>query len=88
MYIVAIAWGFVVVLMTLTEATSSEGTLLGAFFTFMLYGALPLSIVLYIMGTPMRRKARHAAEARQHSTNPDGSSMPPSDPVTSEGKES
>ena len=64
MHIVAVAWMFVVVLMTLTEATSSQGTLLGAFFTFVLYGLLPLAIVLYLMGTPMRRRARRAAEAQ------------------------
>jgi len=28
-----------------------------------MYGALPLSIVLYLMGTPARRRARKAAEA-------------------------
>lgn len=63
MHIVAIAWMFVVVLMTLAEATSPQGTLLGAFFTLLLYGLLPLSIVLYLLGTPMRRRARRQAEA-------------------------
>ena len=63
MHIVTIAWLFVVVLMTLAEATSSQGTLLGAFFTLLLYGLLPLGIVLYVMGTPMRRRARRNAEA-------------------------
>ncbi len=63
MHIVAVAWLFVVLLMTLAEATSPQGTVLGAFFTLLLYGLLPLSIVLYLMGTPMRRRARRAAEA-------------------------
>ncbi len=63
MYIVAFAWVFVVALMALAEAISSRGSLLGALFTLLLYGALPLAIVLYIMGTPMRRRARHRAEA-------------------------
>lgn len=63
MHIVAIAWMFVVVLMTLAEATSPQGTLLGAFFTLLLYGLLPLSIVLYVMGAPMRRRARRQVEA-------------------------
>lgn len=65
MYIVAIAWVFVVVLMAAAEATSTQGTLLGAFFTLLLYGALPLSIVLYVMGTPARKRARRQAEAAQ-----------------------
>jgi predicted membrane channel-forming protein YqfA (hemolysin III family) len=61
MHIVAVAWMFVVVLMTLAEATSSQGTVLGAFFTLLLYGVLPLGIVLYVMGTPARGRARRAA---------------------------
>lgn len=63
MHIVPIAWMFVVILMTLAEATSTQGTLLGAFFTFVLYGVLPLAIVMYLLGTPARRAARRRAEA-------------------------
>jgi predicted membrane channel-forming protein YqfA (hemolysin III family) len=63
MHIVALAWMFVVVLMTLAEATSTQGTVLGALFTFLLYGVLPLGIVLYVMGTPARGRARRAADA-------------------------
>jgi predicted membrane channel-forming protein YqfA (hemolysin III family) len=62
MHIVALGWMFVVVLMTLAEATSPQGTLLGAFITLILYGVLPLSIVLYIMATPTRRRARAREE--------------------------
>ena len=62
MHIVAIGWMFVVMLMTLAEATSPGGTLLGAAITFVLYGVLPLSIVLYILGTPARKRARRRAE--------------------------
>lgn len=67
MHIVAVAWIFVVVLMSLAEATSPQGSVLGAFFTLVLYGVLPLTIVLYVMGTPARRRARRAAEAMEHS---------------------
>ena len=62
MYIVAVAWIFVVLLMAVAEATSTQGTVLGAFFTLVLYGALPLSVVLYLMGTPGRKRARRAAD--------------------------
>ena len=62
MHIVALGWMFVVVLMTLAEATSPQGTLLGAFITLILYGVLPLSIVLYIMATPTRRRTRAREE--------------------------
>jgi hypothetical protein len=63
MYLVAIAWIYVVLMMAVVEALSSQGTVIGAVFTFLLYGALPLSIVLYVMGTPLRLKARRAADA-------------------------
>ena len=63
MYLVAIAWMYVVVMMTVVEATSANGTVLGAVFTFVLYGALPLSVVLYILRSPARKRARLAAEA-------------------------
>lgn len=68
MHIVALAWMFVVVLMTLAEATSTQGTVLGALFTFLLYGVLPLAIVLYVMGTPARGRARRAAAAAETET--------------------
>jgi predicted membrane channel-forming protein YqfA (hemolysin III family) len=54
MHIVALAWMFVVLLMTAAEATSTQGTVLGALFTLLLYGVLPLGIVLYVMGAPGR----------------------------------
>ena len=63
MYLVTIAWLYVVVMMALAEAFSPQGTVLGAVFTFLLYGVLPLALVLYLMGTPMRRRARLKAEA-------------------------
>ncbi|MDR0216978.1 MAG: hypothetical protein LBJ15_23630 [Comamonas sp.] len=68
MYLIAIAWMYVVTMMTIAEAASPNGTLLGAFFTFLLYGLLPLSILLYILGTPGRKrriKEREHAQAQQ-----------------------
>jgi hypothetical protein len=38
---------------------------LGAFFTVLLYGVLPLGIVLYVMGTPGRKAQRRAREAAE-----------------------
>ena len=63
MWIVPIGWLYVVLMMALAEALSSQGTVLGAVFTFVLYGVLPLALVMYILGTPMRRKALLDAEA-------------------------
>ena len=86
MHIVAVAWIFVVVLMAAAEAGSTQGTLLGAFFTLVFYGALPLSIVLYVMGAPARRKARLAAE-RSAAEQGNAGSQPASASVPAEGKE-
>ena len=65
LYIVAIGWMFVVVLMSVVEAVSPGGTVLGAVFTFLLYGLLPLGLVLYLLGTPLRAKQRQAREAHE-----------------------
>lgn len=60
MYLVVIAWFYVVVMAAVVEAMSPTGTVLGAFITFVLYGLLPLSIVVFILGTPGRKRAIHA----------------------------
>jgi hypothetical protein len=65
MYLVALAWIYVTLMMAAAEATSSNGTVLGAVLTFLLYGPMPLAIVLYVMGTPGRRRTRRAREAME-----------------------
>ena len=64
MYIVPIAWLYVALMMAVAEATGSGGTVLGAVMTFVLYGLGPVALVLYLMGTPMRRRALKAQEAQ------------------------
>ena len=59
MYLVVIAWLYVVLRAAVAEAVSSTGTVLGAIITFLLYGLLPLGIVVYIIGTPGRKRALH-----------------------------
>ena len=90
MYLVAIAWIYVVLMMALAEALSSQGSVLGALATFLLYGVLPLGIVLYIMGAPGRSKARRAGEraarADDSALDPDGGGHAPGDPVAPERK--
>ena len=85
MHIIAIAWIYVVLMMAVAEALSPQGTVLGAFFTFVLYGLLPLAIVLYIGSTPARKRARRAAEAA--SVAPDGGGHAAGDAVAPERKE-
>ena len=60
--IIAIAWMYVAVLMAIAEATHAQGSVLGALITFVLYGLLPLAIVLYIADTPRRKRALRARE--------------------------
>jgi hypothetical protein len=63
MIFVGIAWFYVVLMVAVVEATGPEGTLLGAFFTVLLYGLLPLTILGYLAFGPARRRRRRAAEA-------------------------
>lgn len=87
MYLVAIGWMFVVLCMAAAEAMSPVGSVLGAFFTLLLYGVLPLSIVLYVMGAPARMRARKAAEAQAMSAAPDGGGHAAGDAIAAERKE-
>lgn len=65
MYLVAIAWLYVTLMMAVAEANHPSGTLLGAIVTFLFYGLLPTALVMYVMGTPLRRKAHRAREAKE-----------------------
>ncbi len=63
MYLIVITWTYVTLMMAVAEATSAQGTVLGAIVTFALYGALPMSIVVYILRTPARKRAIREREA-------------------------
>jgi hypothetical protein len=87
MYIVAIGWLYVTLMMAVAEATSSNGTVTGAVLTFVLYGAAPVSLAMYLMGTPGRRRRRaHEANSRAAAASvepdrggqaPAGAAIPP-----------
>ena len=62
MYIVAIAWIYVALMMSVAEATNTNGTVLGGIVTFILYGILPTSIIIDIMDAPRRKRVRLARE--------------------------
>jgi predicted membrane channel-forming protein YqfA (hemolysin III family) len=89
LHLVALGWMYVVLMVAVVEALSAQGTLLGAFFTVVGWGLLPLGVVLYILGTPARRRARQAAEsaALPAGPDPDGGSHAPGDAVAPERKE-
>lgn len=63
MYIVAIAWLYVTVLMAATERSITAGVL-----TFLAYGLGPLALLLWLFGGPRRR--RDAARAAVAATRP------------------
>lgn len=89
MYLIPIAWLYVALMMGIAEATNTTGTVLGGLITFVLYGLGPVTLVLYLMGSPARRraiKAREAAELAvlqtaqvQHQATADAPRLPGSD---------
>ena len=91
MHLVVIAWLYVALMMAVAEATNTNGTFLGAVFTFLLYGLIPVALVVYLMSTPARRRVlqeREAAEReaaiRAHaaaSVAPDAGGEAPADAV-------
>ena len=77
MYIIAIAWLYVIVLMAATEANITAGVL-----TFVFYGLLPCALFIWILGTPQRRRTRFAKESllnviKQELGEPDGTDTKP-----------
>lgn len=60
MYIIAIAWIYVVFMMAITETTAIAGIM-----TFLLYGVLPVLIIVYVMGTGGRKRKRRAQEIQR-----------------------
>jgi hypothetical protein len=61
MYIVAIGWIYVVLLMSFTEPSIWAGMA-----TLFFYGIAPLALVLYVVGTPARRRRRKHMQAERH----------------------
>ena len=85
MYLIVIAWFYVTVMMALAEAASPQGSILGAIVTFTLYGLLPMAIVIYILGTPARkRKLKALREAEQRAWDEAQSQQQASAPLVSD----
>jgi hypothetical protein len=59
MYIIAIGWGFVVILMSAAEAM--ETSLVAGFLTFFFYGLVPIGLFLYLASTKARRRLRKSS---------------------------
>lgn len=67
MYIVAIGWLWVVLMMAMTETSVTAGIL-----TFFFYGLAPLALFLWLAGTPERRRRRSAVMADEEVRQQDG----------------
>jgi hypothetical protein len=66
MHIIAIGWLYVTVLMALTEQSVVAGVL-----TFVFYGLAPVALVLWLLGTPARRRAASVTVADPLPHQPD-----------------
>ena len=80
MYLVAIGWIYVALMMALAEAMHPSGGVLGAVITFLLYGLAPVALVIYLMGAPMRGRSRKAREAAEFAAE-QAAAAPASDAV-------
>ena len=69
MYLIVIAWLYVVLLMAFAEATSPVGSWLGGIISFVAYGLLPISLVLYVFG---RRPKVKSSETPLHTPDAGG----------------
>ena len=76
MYLVAIAWIYITLMMAVAEAFHPQGSLLGAFITFLFYGLAPLALVLYLLNTPgRRRRLNKEMDTAVDQTQPNGSQL-------------
>lgn len=83
MYIVPIAWLYVAFMMSAAEATNTNGSVMGAIITFVFYGLLPVSILMYIMGTPGRKRLiREREAAEQAAADAAKTAIPPETPLS------
>lgn len=89
MYLIVVGWLYVALMMAVAEADHPRGTVLGAMVTFVLYGAGPVALVVYVLKGPARRaaRARREAEEAAGSGAPDAGGQPPADAVPPVRKE-
>lgn len=64
LYLIAIAWIYVVLLMSLTESS-----LIAAIMTFIFYCVIPLGLVLYILSSSARKRRIREQELARRLSN-------------------
>lgn len=73
MYIVAIAWLYVTLMMAAVEPSITAGVL-----TFLFYGLFPCALFIWIVGTPQRRRNKLLKQSVQDPLGePDGADAKP-----------
>jgi hypothetical protein len=86
MYIIAIGWLYVTLLVA-----ANEGSIVAGIISFTFYGLLPCGLLLWMSGTKVRRQRRAYLEARaakaEQSVQPDQAGHAPGDTVPPIGKE-
>jgi len=86
-FLVIIGWLYVALMAAVAEAASPAGSVTGAVFTFLLYGAGPVALVTYILATPARKRAIRARQQAEQAARaaasgaPDGGGEPAAGPV-------
>ena len=63
MILVLSAWLYGVTMMALAEALAPQGSVIGAAITFVVYGGVPLALLVYLLAATARRRARLRAQA-------------------------
>lgn len=86
MFLIAIGWLYVALMMAVAEANHPNGTVLGAVFTFLFYGVGPVALILWFGGRKSWRIARERRDA-QESAEPDAGGETSADPVPPVRKE-
>lgn len=72
MYIVAIAWMYVVMMVSFLQPTLFRGLV-----TFFGAGLLPLALLLFLVGTPQRRRNKqHLVEQENEASDPTTPELP------------
>lgn len=70
MYLIAIAWLYVVIIVSI-----SDTTVLGGLLTFFFWGLGPLALFLWLFGTPARRRSKARREAETSTASNDSSEI-------------
>ncbi|MBI3711852.1 MAG: hypothetical protein HY253_02660 [Burkholderiales bacterium] len=71
LYLIAIAWIYVVLYMSITESSIVAGIM-----TFIFYCVIPLSLVIYVLRSPARKRRIKALEAEKRRAAIEAKSTP------------